>query len=92
MGDAVKKGGKSGGGKYLDDLADDLTSKYKDVLKRRNLKIIKQKAARSNVTIVDEIGEIRLIGSKSDIEKYLDIMKLEDAEILRKYDKFLKKP
>ncbi|WGH74649.1 HNH endonuclease [Tenacibaculum tangerinum] len=74
---------------YLDELAESLSLKYSDVLEFRSLKVIKEKGARSNISVLDKEGDVVMKGKQNDIELYLQMMRKSDKEILSKYDELL---
>lgn len=76
---------------YLDELAENLNLKYKKVIEERKLKVIREKGAQSNISVIDKQGDVVMKGKQEDIEKYLDKLRKSDNEIKFEFERILKK-
>ncbi|WP_435261020.1 HNH endonuclease [Tenacibaculum sp. nBUS_03] len=75
---------------YLDKLAEDLSIKYSNVLNERSLKVLREKGASTNISILDAEEDIIMKGKQDDIEKYLKKMEKSNEEIISEFDRVLK--
>ncbi|MFE8422771.1 HNH endonuclease [Tenacibaculum sp. ZH5_bin.1] len=75
---------------YLDELAESLNLKYRSVLDKRGLKVLREKGASTNVSVLDKHGDIVMKGKEDDIKKYLEKMRKSNEEIISEFDEVLK--
>lgn len=78
--EAFKEAKSSGKLNILDDLAKNLSSKYKDFLEQRNFTIVRPKGANKNLDILDDAERIMFRGTEEQIENYVAFMSKSSSE------------
>ncbi|WP_299132981.1 HNH endonuclease [uncultured Tenacibaculum sp.] len=74
---------------YLDELAENLNVKHKEILEKRKLKILKG-SAKKYLDVVDSEGDIVFRGSQDEIQQFLKVLSKNNDELTKVIKEIIK--